>query len=507
MMYVRGSKQDFDDWSAFGRGWSWSSIAPYFRKHEQMDDTRVGLPGDTKFLQFQKESHGQNGPIQTSFNNWRNPLERYFIQAAKEASGMAASPVDPWGGDHLGFFSSLTTVDRRSDKGTRSYAATGYLLPNLTRPNLKVLTEALAVCVTLEGNSASGVRFLHSGKTYDVRTIKEVIISGGVYKSPQVLELSGIGDPAVLKAAGVQCTVPLPGVGANLQDHVLSGAVYELKDGIVSFDALRDPSVAQEHMDMYAKDRTGILAAATSCMGFLPYSSLVSEEELEATCQKILAAPAETPFQRKQREQVVKNLRSPSSANIQYILAQGTVDLENAPGDQSKFAKAGSPTDPNGFTIVTCLQYPTSRGTVHITTSNPSQNPVIDPAYLTSPADVDILAAGLAFADKIAGSPALKDKVTRRALPSPSIDLHNRSTAAEAVREYCMTEYHPCGTCAMGQVVDERLRVLGVKRLRVVDASVFPGNVSGNILSSVYAVAEKAADMIKEDGKHTRASL
>ncbi|GES58697.1 alcohol oxidase [Aspergillus terreus] len=507
MMYVRGSKQDFDDWGAFGKGWSWSSIAPYFRKHERMDDTRVGLPGDNKFLQFQKKSHGQHGPIETSFNNWRNPLERYFLQAAKEASGMAASPVDPWGGDHLGFFSSLATVDRRGDKGTRSYAATGYLLPNLTRPNLKVLTEALAVCVTLEGNSASGVRFMHSGTTYDVRAAKEVIISGGVYKSPQVLELSGIGDPSVLKAAGVQCKVPLPGVGANLQDHVLSGAVYELKDGVMSFDALRNPSVAQEHMDMYARDRTGILAAATSCMGFLPYSSLVSKEELEATCQKVLSVPAETAFQQKQREQIVSHLRSPSSANIQYILSQGTVDLENAPGDQSKFAKALSPEDPNGFTIVTCLQYPSSRGTVHITSSDPHQNPAIDPAYLTNPADVDILAAGLEFCDKIASAPGLKDKVVRRALPSPSVSLQSRSQAAEAVRENCMTEYHPCGTCAIGQVVDERLRVLGVKRLRVVDASVFPGNVSGNILSSVYAVAEKAADMIKEDAKHVRASL
>ncbi|KAF9886611.1 hypothetical protein FE257_011251 [Aspergillus nanangensis] len=507
MMYVRGSKQDFDDWGAFGRGWSWSSIASYFKKHEQMDDTRSGLPGDNRLMKFQKGSHGSQGPVHTSFNNWRNPIERYFLQAAKEAYGTIEGPEDPWGGDHLGFFSSLVTVDRKENEGTRSYSASAYLLPNLMRQNLKVLTEALAMCVTLEGNSASGVRFMHSGKIFAVQASREIVVSGGVYKSPQILELSGIGDPTILKAAGVKCTVPLPAVGANLQDHVLTGSVYQLKDGISSFDSLRKANVMQEHLDMYAKNRTGILGSATSCMGFIPYSSLVSKEELERTCRKVLEPPASTPFQQRQREQIVQHLRSPSSGNIQYILSQGTVDLESAPGDQSKFAKAVPEADPDGFTIVACLQYPASRGTVHIKSSDPRKNSAIDPAYLTNPADADILAAGLEFCDKIVGSPGLEDKVQKRLHPSVNVNVHDRSQAVEAVKETCMTEYHPCGTCAMGQVVDERLRVLGVKRLRVVDASVFPGNVSGNILSSVYAVAEKAADMIKEDAQHVRASL
>lgn len=509
MMYVRGSKQDYDDWSTFGKGWSWSSMEPYFRRHESFDDTRIGLPGDVDFMRYQPESHGKDGVVQTSFNNWRNSLERYFVDAGKEACGMMGSTRDPWGGNHQGFFSSLTTIDRKKLKGTRSYAASAYLLPNIQRPNLRVLTEALALKVILEGNSASGVRIRCAGKEHDIRASKEVVLSCGVYKTPQLLELSGIGDPTVLRNAGVPCAVALPGVGANLQDHILTAAVYELNEGTVSFDALRHPSVMQEHLDMYAKDSTGILAAATSAMGFVPYSTMVSPAELEQTCLKILepSSAQQGPFQKKQREKVVQQLRSASSSSIQFILTQGTLNIEEVVADQGKFAKPVAENDPDGFTIVACLEYPASRGTVHITSSDPTRNPDLDPAYLSHPADVDILAAGLEFCDKIAQSSALGNKVRRRAHPPANVDVRDRAQASEATRDFCMTEYHPCGTCAIGQVVDERLKVRGVKRLRVVDSSVFPGNVSGNILSTVYAVAEKAADLIKEDASQIRPSL
>ncbi|KAJ5814801.1 hypothetical protein N7474_006578 [Penicillium riverlandense] len=507
MMYVRGSKRDYDDWSAFGRGWSWPSMAPYFRRHETFDDTRTGLPSDANITNYNAGSHGRSGAIQTSFNNWRTPLERSFIDAGKEASGIMESPRDPWGGDHLGFFSSLATVDRKTRKGTRSYAASAYLLPNIRRPNLRILTDALAMKVILQGTVACGVRIHCSGQTHDISAAREVVLSCGTYKSPQILELSGIGDPNILAQAGVSCKVPLPGVGANLQDHIVTAAVYELKDGTSSFDALRDPRIMQEHLDMYSKDSQGILAYATSGMGFLPYSKIVCSAELEQTCQKILRSPAKTPFQRKQQEQIVEQLRSHSSGNIQFILTQGTLNVEEVIGNQGKFAKTLAEGDRDGFTIVACLQYPASRGTVHITSTEPAKNPAVDPAFLTHPADVDVLAAGLGFCDKIAQSSALKDKVHRRAYPPENVNLHDRAAASEAVKDFCMTEYHPCGTCAIEQVVDEKLKVYGVQRLRVVDASVFPGNVSGNILSTVYAVAEKAVDLIKEDSLQVRSSL
>lgn len=507
MMYVRGCKQDYDDWSAFGKGWSWSSMAPYFRRHETFDETPGGLPSDIDITKYEAGSHGRSGAIQTSFNDWRSPLERSFIEAGKEASGMMASPRDPWGGDHLGFFSSLTTVDRTVQKGTRSYAASAYLLPNIRRPNLRVLPEALAMKVLLQDTVARGVRIHCSGQTHDIQAAKEVILSCGVYKSPQILELSGIGDPNILAQAGVPCMIPLPGVGASLQEHVLTAAVYELNDGTSSFDSMRHPHAMQEHQEMYNKDAKGIFAAATSGMGFLPYSQIVSPAELDQTCQKILGSPAKTAFERRQLEQVVEQLRSHTSSNIQFILMQGTMNAYEVAGNQGKFQKPLTEKDRDGFTIVSCLEYPASRGTVHITSSDPAQNPAVDPAFLNQSADVDALAAALSFSEKIAQSPALKNKVHRRAYPPENVNLHDRAAAAEAVKDFCMTEYHPCGTCAIGQVVDEKLKVHGVKGLRVVDASVFPGNVSGNILSTVYAVAERAVDLIKEDAFRVRAKL
>lgn len=151
------------------------------------------------------------------------------------------------------------------------------------------------------------------------------------------------------------------------------------------------------------------------------------------------------------------------------------------------------------MTFAACLQYPASRGTVNIPSSDPLTQPAIDPAFLTHPADVAVLAAGLEFCQRVVETAHLTSQVARRLLPEPEVNVFHRSEAAKAIHEHVATEYHPCGSCAMGVVVDERLRVKGVKELRTVDGSVFPNHISGNLMASVYAVAEKAAGMIKED--------
>lgn len=501
MMYVRGSEADYDDWSEFGPGWSWKDIAPYFRKHQNLDDERK--VEDEPFQPFQAEFHGTNGPIHTSFNNWRIALENNYMRACEDVSGIHR-PLDPWRGDHIGFYSSLVAVDRSDAKGTRSYSASAYLTPNEGRSNLKVLTDALACQIILENGIATGVRFRHSDAMHEIRTKREVILSAGVYKSPQLLELSGIGDPTILRSAGVECVIPLPGVGANLQDHVVAGALYELEDGVSSLDSLKKPENAAQHEDQYGRDRTGALSSAPCCMGFLPYSSLVSSEELSETCRQISDAAGERPFRQKQFQQIVRHLQSSTSANVQSILFSVTANLDNGPGDQTRLTDPGTDTGRDGVTIVTGIEYPASRGTVHIASPDPMDDPDIDPAYLTHPSDVAVLAAGLEFCEGVAQSPMLRDKIRRRVRPDPSVNLLDRAQAKEEVRQRCMTEYHPCGSCAMGEVVDERLRVNGVRGLRVVDASVFPASVSGNILATVYAVAEKAADLIREDGAQYR---
>lgn len=221
LMYVRGSRGDYDGWESLGnKGWGWDDLVPYFKKHQTLDPPEKEDP-DKQYMPngAREQYHGTNGPIHTSFNDYDEPFEHDYCQAAYEVCGGEKTLVDAWSGDHMGFYSSLAAVDRTSDKGKRSYAATGYLRPNLGRPNLKVLTEAMASRVLLEGTTATGVEFIHNNKKLQVKASREVILSGGTINSPQLLELSGIGDPEVLKAAGVECLVVNERVGKSTEMH------------------------------------------------------------------------------------------------------------------------------------------------------------------------------------------------------------------------------------------------------------------------------------------------
>lgn len=396
------------------------------------------------------------------------------------------------------FFSSLVSIDRVGDKGTRSYSESAYLTPNTGRRNLKVLTGAMATKIILCGNTATSAQFVHDGIIREVGVQKEVILACGVFKSPQILELSGIGNPKILSEVGITCTVPLPSVGENLQDHVISGNTYKLRDGFASLDSLLQPHSIMKCQKQYIEYQSGALAAASSCMGFLPYASLVDDETLEETCDMILQRQNKTAAEELQSQQIVRKLRDPQSASVQFAIFPATLNLERAAEDQSLLLESVSDPSRDRITLVSMVQYPASRGSVHVKTSNPADDPAIDPAYLTHPADVNVLAAGVKYLEKVSQSSHLQDKIQCRNRPDPSVDLFDINQAKQEVKKTCLTEYHPCGTCAMGEVVDEKLRVRGVKRLRIADASIFPSHISGNIMATIYAVAEKAADLIKQ---------
>jgi choline dehydrogenase-like flavoprotein len=452
-------------------------------------------------MPFVGEFHGTSGPVRTSFNDSILPVEYDIIKACDEVTDTPQKPLDPWSGDHIGFYNTLASICRTGpNKGKRSYAARGYYEANrASRPNLKVLCNSLVNKVNLTGNKATGVNFSHEGQEYNVTVKREVIVSGGTLKSPQILELSGIGDPAVLEAAGVECKVANPGVGANLQDHQITLAIYELTPDTITLDTFHQmPEVMQNALKQYTESGSGPLSCTSSMQGFFPAKKVMSEEELEKVIQSIREVKPTSAFHEKQLSQIIAHLQSDTSANIQMVLVPATANMDGI-SDQSKIFPPRSADKPPGVSFALCLQYPVARGYVHISSSDPTEPPVIHPNYGGHDADVTVLSAAFRWVDKVSQSSHIKSSIAGRAYPEASMDLQDLSIGKKAVHDAILGEYHVCGSVAMGDALDSRLRVKGAEGLRVADASVFPNNVSGNIVSSVYAVAEKAADMIRED--------
>lgn len=225
---------------------------------------------------------------------------------------------------------------------------------------------------------------------------------------------------------------------------------------------------------------------------------MVSEKELKATVDKIRKTSlAKTPFEKAQEDIIVKQLEDPAFANLQAFLIPANMDLASC-GDQTKLL--GPP--PKGkqcVSLLICLEHPLSRGTVHIKSNDPMAAPEIDPRYFRQEVDAEILAAGVKWMDEVAKHPLVKKSLADRVQPAPDVSLETEEDRIKFLKEHVSTQYHLIGSAAMGETVDERLKVKGVSNLRVIDASVFPGHVSGNIMSTTYAVAEKGADLVKED--------
>ncbi|KAK5064340.1 hypothetical protein LTR84_000173 [Exophiala bonariae] len=500
LMVVRPSAGDLDGWNSMPgiSGWDFKSMVPYFRKYHRIDRTESSAKKPSFMPAAESEEYySKDGPIHSSFNEWYMPLEEDFANAAYEITP-GERLKSAYQGDHHGFYSSLGAVNRSDDYGKRSYAATGYLRPNLGRPNLKVLTEAQATRIILDGTTAKGVEFVHGEKKHRVEAKREVILSAGVIQSPQLLELSGIGDPEVLRNAGVDLVVENKGVGANFQDHVLGGILFDLKPGIESMDALHDEVFLTSQQEVYEKTLGGLFSSPGMAMGFVSYSQTVTPEELGATIKEIKEKSlAKTEFEKAQEKVIVDQLRNPNFSNLQTFCIPCRLDVAKG-SDQTQFFGA-PPKGKQQVSLLICLEHPLSRGTVHIKSSDPLAAPEIDPGYFRNDIDAKILAAGIKWIDQVAKHPLVAKSLDTRELPPQDASLESEADRIEYVKNHVSTQYHLIGTCAMGEVVDNDLRVKGVKGLRVVDASVFPGHISGNIMATTYAVAEKGADLIKKD--------
>jgi choline dehydrogenase-like flavoprotein len=429
---------DYDDWAELTGDESWSSthMMKYMRMHQTLE------PFDEKVIDrttypFVGDNHGLSGPIRTGFNDNAMEIDDSIIKAADEAAGLTKKPIDPWSGDHIGFYNTLGAIYRTGEhKGKRSYAARGYFEENQHRPNLKVITESLVAKVVIEGGVATGVQFINNGQKHAIKAKKEVIVSGGTIGSPQMLELSGVGDSEVLTAAGVECLVNLPGVGNNLQDHMVTWITYKLAPGLMSGDSMERPEVMAHIQQVFAETSGGPMTNISPVQGFYPIKWMLEEGELEEIIKSIENIKGGGEFARRQRKLTIEQLKSDKSGNMQFILIPITPGGHRAIPDQSQLFKGGDLSGPDGIGLVTCLQFPVSRGSTHIKSTDPAVHPVIDPNYLGEQADVDLMAAGMKFLDKMTKSDALKGKLGKQVLPSPQdFNISTSEGRKKAVRD------------------------------------------------------------------------
>ncbi|MEQ8442190.1 MAG: GMC family oxidoreductase N-terminal domain-containing protein [Alphaproteobacteria bacterium] len=437
MIYVRGQASDYDTWAQMGcTGWSFDDVLPYFKKSENREQ------GGNDF-------RGTGGPLNTT-----EVTERYAIlDRVVEAAGALGYPMhnDYNAGRQLGF--SYFQVTQKN--GRRFSAKKAYLQPVRGRRNLTVETGAFVQSVTFDARRATGVRMIRHGQEHTVRARREVILSAGGVQSPQLLELSGVGQGARLQALGIPVVHDLPGVGENLQDHYCSRLSWRLKDT----DSLNRKTRGLPLMGELAKFLFTGKGALTMPAGIIAGFAR-SRPDLE-------------------------------EADLQFHIAHATF------ADPKKRVFDRFP----GITFAPCPLRPESRGFIHAKTPNMADAPEIQPNFLEAAADRQVHLAGMRLARDIMAQAPVRPFVDTELQPGPDIDTdeammeHARTTGA--------TLYHPTCTCKMGTdpmaVVSPRLSVHGVEGLRVVDASIMPRLISGNTNAPTMMIAEKAADMILAD--------
>ncbi|MHC2437191.1 choline dehydrogenase [Bradyrhizobium sp. USDA 4451] len=434
MVYIRGHVSDYDMWAQLGnRGWSAADCLPYFIRSEGRE------AGADAY-------HGGDGPLLTSrMKEITHPLTRAWFEAGKQAGFPATDDFNA--ADQEGF----GPVDSTIGDNRRASAARCYLHPVMSRPNLQVITKALASRVLVEGGRAVGVEYIRNGQLHALRAEREVILSGGAINSPQLLQLSGIGDGDHLQSLGIKVVHELKGVGQNLQDHLACGVKQRCTQPI-SFLKHTKPLGATKAFIQYVLTRTG------------PATSHGLEAMAFLKSQPDLVAP-----------------------DLQYFFV---LLMYSDHGRQI--------TNEHGFMAYFNIARPESRGTIKIRSADPRQHPSIQPNYLEAQKDRANMRDGIRIGRDIIAQKAFDPYRGEEYAPGPRA---NSDADVDAyVRQTAETIYHPVGTCKMGSdplaVVDDRLRVHGIEGLRVIDASIMPRLVSGNTNAPTIMIAEKAADFI-----------
>lgn len=419
MQYSRPIHADFDEWARCvdSEEWSWAKMLPFFQKSEYLeaDDHSESL----------LTTHGTGGAIHTSTTRSQIPLENAFLDTCRELATypQGGYPID---GTHDDFFACLSTVDRSERNGTRSYAASGYLLPNIGRQNLKILTKANVESIKFNTNTdiptADGVHFWCSGTRYTVTAKQEVILSAGTHKTPQILELSGIGDADRLQKCGITYLVPNRSVGEDMQDHMAFVTTFELAPGAFSVDAFAEPDLVKPATEEYQRTGGGPLASPPSAMGFLSCPSLVSPQELDTIVSAIGFSDTKQSLTTFQQQRIINRLKDSMAGAIQFLFLPCHIDTDEGLRDQSKFIHP-APSRNNHVSVITAFQYSPSRGSVHITNSDPEAPPAIDPAFLSHPVDMAVMRSTMHFLNKVSLSPAVQAQLNPEFSVAAKLDL------------------------------------------------------------------------------------
>lgn len=441
-IYNRGQPQDFDSWAQMGnRGWSYSEVLPHFRKLER----RIGQ-GDSEF-------HGREGSLVVTDLEDHHPLCEAFIDGAVSL-GIPRNP-DYNGASQLG----VSYAQRTIHKGRRVSAATAFLHPAMKRPNLSVRTNAHATRIIMKGRRAVGIAYSKGGRggaTLEVGARREVILCGGAYNSPQLLELSGIGSSDILRGRGIEVVHALPGVGESLQDHFAPRTVVRVKNMRTINELSRGPNLLLEIAKWFVA-RKGILALSPTLVYGSWHSGVTAEE-----------------------------------ADLQFTFTPASYDE----------GVIGRLADTPGMTVAVWQQRPESRGSVHIGSNDPFDAPVIRHNYLDADIDRRVTVAGMRLARDLLASKPLERFYDFEEFPGPSV--RTDVELLDAARRKGNSTFHPAGSCPMGRadhpraVVSDQLSVHGLDGLRVVDASIIPNMISGNLNAVTQMIGDKAADLIRK---------
>jgi len=438
MVYTRGHKADYDHWASLGNpGWSYDEVLPLFKRSDNNQ-----CFGDNAY-------RGTGGPLQVSYLRSPSPINEVFLQACEQV-GLPRT-ADYNGEQQLG---CGPTQAMQAD-GERCSAAKAFITPYLSRANLTVVTGAHTERVLMDGKRATGVQYLHEGKSVQVQAAREVILSAGAFGSPQLLMLSGIGPQSQLQAHGIDTVHTLPGVGQNLQDHITTVLIQRTPRKEVALGvSLSGTATIIKSIVEWRNKRTGwITSNVAESQGFL------------------------------------KTDPSADKPDIQLALCTGMVD------DHNRKMHLG-----HGYTLHVTLCRPKSRGSVTLQSAKSTDAPLIDPAFLQHPDDMATLVKGTQIGLDILKAKAFDDYRGDMLYP---IDRNNTQQIEAFLRDHSDTEYHPSGTCKMGPqsdpmaVVDAELRVHGIQNLRVVDTSIMPTLTGGNTTAPTIMIAEKAADLLR----------